>query len=65
MNQYETIVLSLIKNFESIQSKIEVIQSSKEILDVKQISDIERYVGMQASVIDSLATIDRIFMGEK
>lgn len=45
--------VSLVKNFSTIQKKVEAILNTEK-LDVKQISDLERYVGMQDSIIVSL-----------
>ena len=45
--------LSLVKNFQSIQDKIEDITRDVK-LDVKQISDLERYVGMQSTIVGTL-----------
>lgn len=47
----------LVKDFDFIQSKIdEIIQIEK--LDIKLISDLERYVGMQKDIIQSLLMLE-------
>lgn len=39
----------MIENFEFIQCKIDEIKKEKEI-DIKQISDLQRYINMQANI---------------
>jgi hypothetical protein len=53
----EKITKSLIENFYYIQGKIDEIKKSKQI-DIKQISDLHRYVEMQKNIVDSLCLLD-------
>ena len=46
MNNEEVIIAKLLTNLEFIQTKIEEIKQ-KESLDIKQISDLQRYTEMQ------------------
>ena len=50
----ETINYHLYSNFKFIQSKIDEIKVMKSI-DIKQISDLHRYVEMQKNIILSLS----------
>ena len=45
---------TLRQNFKSIQEKIDGILLSGATLDIKQISDLERYVNMQETIVDSI-----------
>lgn len=53
MNQKENMQVSLIKTFNSVQSRIDNILRIEK-LDIKDISDLERYVGMQHKILDAL-----------
>jgi hypothetical protein len=44
-------------NYAFIQSKIEEIKACK-FIDIKQISDLQRYVNMQKDIIDSLFALN-------
>ena len=55
--------LSLVNNFNSIQSKIDNLVAN-DVLDIKQISDLERFVGMQNIILDSLDTLEGVVKGE-
>jgi len=51
--------VSLVENFNSIQEKIEAILKTEK-LDVKQISDLERFIGMQNSILDTLSMLKKV-----
>lgn len=53
----EKITKFLIENFYYIQGKIDEIKKYQQI-DIKQISDLYRYVEMQKNIVDSLCSID-------
>mgnify|MGYP001020436453 CR=1 FL=1 len=50
----------LIDNFESIQSRINEI-NSKEKIDIKEISDLQRYIEMQSRIIKSMDAIVDVY----
>lgn len=43
----------LLKNFEYIQQRINDIKKQEKI-DIKQISDLQRYIEMQKNILDSI-----------
>ncbi|WP_167514931.1 MULTISPECIES: hypothetical protein [Bacillus cereus group] len=47
------------ENFLKIQSKIEEIFGKGE-LHVKQISDLERYIGMQSDIVKAIAVMKKV-----
>lgn len=59
MENIKAMQLSLVNNFNSIQTKIDKLIAN-EVLDIKQLSDLERYVGMQNIIINSLDTLESI-----
>lgn len=53
MNQKENMQVSLLKTFNSVQLRIDNILRIEK-LDIKDISDLERYVGMQHKILEAL-----------
>lgn len=47
-------------NFEAIQKKINGILESGTALDIKQISDLERYVNMQETIVSSIKMLEKV-----
>ena len=59
MNQKENMQVSLLKTFNSVQSRIDSILRIEK-LDIKDISDLERYVGMQHKILEALHALKSI-----